>query len=61
MKLEVLFLDLFLKYFYWLFIVDFLLLGWIGKMPVEYPYTEIGVISMIYYFIFFLFIIPFLG
>ena len=37
------------------------LLGWVGQMPVEYPYTEIGVISMIYYFAFFIIIIPFLG
>jgi quinol-cytochrome oxidoreductase complex cytochrome b subunit len=49
------------KIAYWLLVVAFLLLGWVGQMPVEYPYTEIGVISMIYYFAFFIFIIPFLG
>lgn len=49
------------KIFYWLLVVTFFLLGWIGQMPVEYPYTEIGVYSMIYYFFFFLCIIPFLG
>lgn len=49
------------KVSYWLLVVAFLLLGWVGQMPVEYPYTEIGVISMIYYFAFFLVIIPFLG
>jgi quinol-cytochrome oxidoreductase complex cytochrome b subunit len=49
------------KVCYWLLVVAFLLLGWVGQMPVEYPYTEIGVISMIYYFAFFLVIIPFLG
>jgi ubiquinol-cytochrome c reductase cytochrome b subunit len=49
------------KIAYWLLVVAFLLLGWVGQMPVEYPYTEIGVISMIYYFAFFLVIIPFLG
>jgi ubiquinol-cytochrome c reductase cytochrome b subunit len=49
------------KVAYWLLVVAFLLLGWVGQMPVEYPYTEIGVISMIYYFAFFLVIIPFLG
>lgn len=48
------------KVCYWLLVVAFLLLGWVGQMPVEYPYTEIGVVSMIYYF-FFLIIIPFLG
>ena len=49
------------KVFYWLLVVSFFILGWIGQMPVEYPYTEIGVISMIYYFFFFIIIIPFLG
>ncbi len=49
------------KVSYWLLVVAFFLLGWVGQMPVEYPYTEIGVISMIYYFFFFLIIIPFLG
>ena len=49
------------KIAYWLLVVSFFLLGWVGQMPVEYPYTEIGVISMIYYFLFFLNIIPFLG
>jgi ubiquinol-cytochrome c reductase cytochrome b subunit len=49
------------KFCYWLLIVAFFLLGWVGQMPVEYPYTEIGVVSMIYYFFFFIVIIPFLG
>nr|YP_010394237.1 apocytochrome b [Phytophthora colocasiae]YP_010507704.1 apocytochrome b [Phytophthora botryosa]UXG55820.1 apocytochrome b [Phytophthora botryosa]UXG56126.1 apocytochrome b [Phytophthora colocasiae]DAZ88245.1 TPA_asm: apocytochrome b [Phytophthora colocasiae]DAZ88756.1 TPA_asm: apocytochrome b [Phytophthora colocasiae] len=49
------------KVCYWLLVVAFLLLGWVGQCPVEYPYTEIGVISMIYYFSFFIIIIPFLG
>nr|YP_010394202.1 apocytochrome b [Phytophthora cinnamomi]DAZ88210.1 TPA_asm: apocytochrome b [Phytophthora cinnamomi]DAZ88721.1 TPA_asm: apocytochrome b [Phytophthora cinnamomi var. cinnamomi] len=49
------------KVCYWLLVVAFLLLGWVGLCPVEYPYTEIGIISMIYYFLFFIIIIPFLG
>jgi quinol-cytochrome oxidoreductase complex cytochrome b subunit len=49
------------KISYWLLVVAFLILGWVGQMPVEYPYTEIGIISMIYYFLFFIIIIPFLG
>nr|AXC44119.1 apocytochrome b [Plasmopara viticola] len=49
------------KVCYWLLVVAFILLGWVGQCPVEYPYTEIGIISMIYYFSFFLIIIPFLG
>jgi ubiquinol-cytochrome c reductase cytochrome b subunit len=51
----------FFKIFYWLLVVAFLLLGWVGQMPVEYPFTEIGIVSMIYYFFFFIVIIPFLG
>ena len=49
------------KVCYWLLVLAFLLLGWVGQCPVEYPYTEIGFISMIYYFFFFIIIIPFLG
>ncbi len=49
------------KVLFWLLVVVFLILGWIGQMPVEYPYTEIGIIAMIYYFGFFLVIIPFVG
>ena len=49
------------KIVYWLLVVAFLILGWIGQMPVDYPFTEVGVIAMIYYFSFFLIIIPFIG
>jgi quinol-cytochrome oxidoreductase complex cytochrome b subunit len=49
------------KILYWLLVVSFLILGWIGQMPVDYPYTEVGIIAMIYYFFFFLIIIPFIG
>ena len=49
------------KILYWLLVVAFILLGWVGQMPVEYPFTEIGVVSMIYYFFFFLIVIPFIG
>ena len=49
------------KVCYWLLVLSFLLLGWVGQCPVEYPYTEIGIISMKYYFSFFLIIIPCLG
>jgi ubiquinol-cytochrome c reductase cytochrome b subunit len=49
------------KMTFWLLVLSFFLLGWVGQMPVEYPYTEIGVVCMIYYFSFFLIIIPGLG
>lgn len=49
------------KILYWLLVVSFLILGWIGQMPVDYPYTEVGIIAMIYYFFFFIIVIPFIG
>ena len=49
------------KIFYWLLVVAFFILGWIGQMPVDYPFTEIGIVAMIYYFSFFLIIVPGLG
>lgn len=51
----------FYKFFYWLLVISFIILGWIGQMPVDYPFTEVGIIAMMYYFIFFLIIIPGLG
>nr|YP_010619988.1 Apocytochrome b [Tayloriella tenebrosa]WAX04001.1 Apocytochrome b [Tayloriella tenebrosa] len=49
------------KFFYWSLISCCLLLGWIGGMPVEDPYILIGQILSIFYFFYFLFIIPILG
>ncbi len=49
------------KKFYWLFIADCFILGWIGGNPVENPYILIGQIATVYYFVFFLVIIPLLG
>jgi quinol-cytochrome oxidoreductase complex cytochrome b subunit len=49
------------KQFFWLFVVDCIILGWIGQKPVESPFIEIGQLATVYYFMFFLVIIPFLG
>jgi len=49
------------KVAYWLLVVSFLILGWVGQMPVDYPFTEIGIIAMIYYFGFFLILVPSIG
>jgi quinol-cytochrome oxidoreductase complex cytochrome b subunit len=44
----------------WFFGANFILLGWIGQQPVEYPYTELGALcTTIYFFILFI-LIPFL-
>ena len=47
--------------FFWLFVADCFLLGWIGQNVVEYPYVEIGQICTVFYFFFLLVLIPFLG
>lgn len=46
---------------FWLFVVDCLLLGWIGQKVVEYPYVEVGQVATLYYFFFLFVIIPGLG
>lgn len=43
---------------FWLLVADFLLLGWVGQKVVETPYIEIGQIATIFYFFFFLFLLP---
>lgn len=47
--------------FFWLFIINFIFLGWLGMQPMEYPYIFLGQCSIIYYFFFFIIIIPFCG
>ena len=49
-----------MRVLYWLFIVNFLLLLWIGAQAVEEPYIMIGRVLTIFYFGYFL-IIPFIG
>lgn len=49
------------KIFYWFFMVNFILLTWIGSKPVEDPYILIGQLSSIFYFLYFLFFIPLTG
>lgn len=46
---------------FWLLVADFLILGWIGQKVVETPYIEIGQIATVFYFFFFLVILPGLG
>ena len=44
--------------FYWFFILNFFLLGWLGGHPVEEPYSSLSTYCTIFYFIFFIFFIP---
>lgn len=46
------------KIVYWFFVGVFLLLGWIGGKPVEYPYVVIGQICTFLYFFILLVLIP---
>jgi quinol-cytochrome oxidoreductase complex cytochrome b subunit len=46
---------------FWILILDWLILGWIGGCSPESPYLEIGQVGTFFYFLYFLFIIPFIG
>lgn len=46
---------------FWFFLVNCLILGWIGQNVVEYPYVEIGQFSTFFYFFFLMVFIPFIG
>nr|YP_009541983.1 cytochrome b [Neogoniolithon spectabile]AYR06653.1 cytochrome b [Neogoniolithon spectabile] len=49
------------RFFYYSIVSCCLILGWIGGMPVEEPYVLIGQIASLYYFAYFLVILPLLG
>lgn len=49
------------KMFYWIFMANFIFLTWIGSKPVEEPFILLGQISSIFYFSYFLVLIPLLG
>nr|YP_784030.1 cytochrome b [Acanthocardia tuberculata]ABF60136.1 cytochrome b [Acanthocardia tuberculata] len=40
--------------YYWLFVVDFVLLSWVGTCPVEEPYILLGQCLTVFYFSYFL-------
>nr|WRY72407.1 cytochrome b [Eupteryx sp.] len=42
------------QYMYWMFVMTMMLLTWIGARPVELPYTFIGVVLTIMYFMYFI-------
>ena len=49
------------KICYWLLVADFLILGWIGQKPVKSIFVIVGQIATVYYFLFFIIIIPLVG
>ena len=46
--------------FFWVFVCNFLLLGWVGGQPVEEPYISLGQNLTFFYFFYFIVLIPFL-
>ena len=46
---------------YWLPVADFLLLGWIGQKPVKDIYVLVGQVATVFYFLFFVALIPAIG
>nr|BAN05067.1 cytochrome b [Cynops orientalis] len=46
---------------FWLLVANTLILTWIGGMPVEPPFTEIGQVASIIYFLLFIIMIPLIG
>ena len=49
------------KFCFWFFLADFILLTWVGQKPVKDSYILLGQICTLYYFAFFLVIIPVVG
>ena len=49
------------KWFFWLLVIDCIVLGWVGANPPEGIFPTIGLIGTAYYFAHFLVILPILG
>lgn len=49
------------KVFFWIFVANAVFLGWLGAKPAEGIYTFLAQISSLYYFGFFIVILPLLG
>jgi quinol-cytochrome oxidoreductase complex cytochrome b subunit len=43
---------------FWLFVIDVLLLAWVGGNPVKSPYYQLGQVCTAFYFIYFINILP---
>jgi len=50
-----------MKLAFWFFVVDFIILTWIGSQHPESPFVEVGQAATAFYFLWFLFIVPACG
>ena len=49
------------KWWFWLLVIDFFALMWLGAMPAEEPYATFALIASAYWFAYFFVILPLLG
>ncbi|WP_370157412.1 cytochrome b, partial [Salipiger bermudensis] len=49
------------KWWFWLLVIDFIALMWLGAMPAEEPYASFSLIGSAYWFGYFFVILPLLG
>ena len=49
------------KIFYWILVADFLLLLWLGQAKMEKPFLTLTTYASIYYFSFFIILVPLIG
>lgn len=50
-----------MKLAFWFFVVDFIILMWIGSQHPDSPFLEIGQLATAFYFAWFLLIVPIIG
>ena len=50
-----------MKLFFWFFVVDFIILMWIGSQHPTEPYVTIGQVATAFYFVWFIVIVPMVG
>ncbi len=43
---------------FWFFVVNFVILGWVGQQPAESPFIEVGMVATFFYFAVLLVLIP---
>lgn len=49
------------KVCYWVLVADFIILTWVGQKPIKNTYILIGQLATVYYFLFFILLIPVVG